>query len=109
MINRFLRAGVYRIEAGSSRDRETGDYTLRVERGDRWSGRAGKPAAVPALLGYPNPVNQALQLRYQVGTAGPVRLEVYSVLGQLVRRLEVGERPAGVYQVQWDGRDGHGR
>ena len=41
--------------------------------------------------------------------AGEVDIEVYNILGQSVRQLFRGYRPAGVYQLAWDGRDESGR
>jgi len=67
-----------------------------------------------ALLGsYPNPFNAETRIRYRVGeTEGEwssVRLIVYNTLGQRVRRLIAGDRPPGVHEAQWDGRDDTGR
>ncbi|MDZ7306648.1 MAG: T9SS type A sorting domain-containing protein, partial [candidate division KSB1 bacterium] len=41
--------------------------------------------------------------------AGQMRLAVYNILGQPVRTLMEGVRPAGEFQVTWDGRDNRGR
>lgn len=59
---------------------------------------------------YPNPFNPETTLNYQLPEAGPVRLLVFDVLGQLVRVL-VDERQevAGVHVVYWDGKDDQGR
>jgi hypothetical protein len=67
-----------------------------------------------ALLGsYPNPFNAETRIRYRVGEAEGewpfVRLVVYNTLGQRVRRLITGDRPPGVHEAQWDGRDDTGR
>jgi len=37
-----------------------------------------------------------------------VRIRIYDQTGGTLRVLEEGERPAGQYQVSWDGRDDHG-
>ena len=41
--------------------------------------------------------------------AGPVRLEVYNVLGQQVNTLVDEVQTAGRYQASWDARDRQGR
>ena len=64
---------------------------------------------LPALSGlapnYPNPFNAGTRLVYRLADPGPVRLEVYNVLGQRVRTLVDETQKAGSYQVHWDARD----
>ncbi len=66
-------------------------------------------SGLPALSGlapnYPNPFNAGTWLVYRLADPGPVRLEVYNVLGQRVRTLVDEVRNAGSYQVHWDARD----
>lgn len=71
----------------------------------------GSGPMLPLVLApnYPNPFNTATQIRYQLGAPGPVRLEIRSLGGQLLRLLVDQEQPAGSYQVQWEGRDMEGR
>jgi hypothetical protein len=57
----------------------------------------------------PNPFNPTTVLRFDLPSAGPVRLVVYDPAGRLVRQLAGGVRPAGSYAVVWDGRDATGR
>ena len=63
------------------------------------------PAATCLALNYPNPFNSGTRLVYRLADPGPVRLEVYNVLGQRVRTLVDEFRKAGSYQVHWDARD----
>ena len=58
---------------------------------------------------FPNPFNPVTQINYQVPQDGRVRLVVYNLLGQEVRRLVDGRVEAGFYQMVWDGRDALGR
>ena len=64
---------------------------------------------LPALSGlgpnYPNPFTPAPGSSTAWPTRGPVRLEVYNVLGQRVRTLVDEFKYAGSYQVHWDARD----
>ncbi|MEE2659276.1 MAG: T9SS type A sorting domain-containing protein, partial [Candidatus Latescibacterota bacterium] len=62
------------------------------------------------LSNYPNPFNAervaATNIEYEVTREGPVRLEVYNVLGQRVRILvDESLQSAGLWTVNWDGRD----
>jgi hypothetical protein len=58
---------------------------------------------------YPNPFNPWTTISYQLPERVFVSLKVYNVLGELVRTLQEGKRPAGRYTVQWDGQGNSGR
>ncbi len=58
---------------------------------------------------YPNPFNPSTLIPFQLSEAGPVRLDVFNMLGQRLVTLMDGEQPAGLHQAQWDGTDGAGR
>ena len=49
------------------------------------------------------------QTAYRVADAGPVRVEIYNLLGQPVNTLVDEVQPAGRYQASWDARDRQGR
>ena len=57
---------------------------------------------------YPNPFNASTQIAYRLVTPGPVRLEIYNVLGQPVHTLVDEFQVAGFHQVHWDARDQRG-
>ncbi|OPX21603.1 MAG: hypothetical protein B1H02_07385 [Candidatus Latescibacteria bacterium 4484_107] len=57
---------------------------------------------------FPNPFNPITELRYQLPEASEVRLSVYNLLGQEVRRLVDEKMAAGAHSAQWDGRDDSG-
>ncbi|MFK7844593.1 MAG: spondin domain-containing protein, partial [Rhodothermales bacterium] len=54
---------------------------------------------------YPNPFNPTTTIRYEIQQGGDVSLAVFNVLGQKVAELITGSQNAGVYEVNWDGRD----
>ena len=65
---------------------------------------SAQPVAV-RVFNFPNPFNASTSISVALPEAGEVDIEVYNILGQSVRRLFRGYRPAGVYQLTWDGRD----
>ncbi|MCC5934877.1 MAG: T9SS type A sorting domain-containing protein [Balneolales bacterium] len=62
-----------------------------------------QPAGFGLLQNYPNPFNPTTNIRYEVGQATDVRLEVFNVLGQRVALLHNGMQTAGTHTVQFDG------
>jgi hypothetical protein len=67
------------------------------------------PATVTLQPCYPNPFNPATTIRFAIAAAGPVRLQVLSADGRVVRTLLDEPRDAGPHAVVWDGRDDGGR
>lgn len=57
----------------------------------------------------PNPFDRSTNIKYQLAKPGKVSIKVYNTLGQLVRTLEDGERPAGYHSVIWNGKDHSGK
>lgn len=57
---------------------------------------------------FPNPFNSTTHIRYQLPERGKVKIVIYNVLGQEVKRLVDEAQEAGVYTVTWDGANDHG-
>ncbi len=57
---------------------------------------------------YPNPFNPATEIRFGVPRQSVVRLEVFNILGQVVKTLVDETKEAGYYSVSWDGRNNGG-
>ena len=73
-------------------------------------GDSGQLPVAPRLYpNYPNPFNPATTISFVLPKAGQVRLTIYNVQGQIVRRLANGWKTAGRYQIRWDGRDDSGK
>jgi hypothetical protein len=77
------------------------------------SSNPGEPAVTPApatrlLALEPNPTTANAAIRFSLATAGAVEIELFSVTGQRVRRLE-NSFAAGTHTVRWDGLDGQGQ
>jgi hypothetical protein len=68
------------------------------------------PVYVNALYqNYPNPMRDRTSIHYQLKKQGKVAVKIYNTLGQAVRTLVDGEKPAGYHQAVWDGRNDQGR
>ena len=61
-----------------------------------------RPEVYALADNYPNPFNPETTLKYQLPEAADVILEIYNMLGQVVRTLVNEHRNAGRYTVQWD-------
>lgn len=58
---------------------------------------------------YPNPLNAQTKIRFEIfGSKAKVRLQVYDLHGHVVARLVDGQRPAGLHEISWDGKNDKG-
>jgi hypothetical protein len=75
------------------------------------SGVAGDFLPLARLLqNHPNPFNPSTTIKYIVNTPGKVRLQVFSLNGNLVKTLVDGRHETAMtYQAVWNGRDEKGR
>ena len=70
------------------------------------------PTSVSLSQNYPNPFNPSTTISYNVEHSGYVRLNVYDVMGRLVKTLVNDYKEAGHtsgYQVVWGGLDNSGQ
>jgi hypothetical protein len=51
---------------------------------------------------YPNPFNPVTKINYSIPELSPVTIKVYDILGNDVTTLVNREKPAGVYEVEFD-------
>ncbi len=70
----------------------------------------GEPdGAVPSVyaLGnaYPNPSRGNTTIQYQLPKASEVSLKIYNIVGQEVKRFDLGAKAAGYHQVSWNDRN----
>ncbi|MFC1619102.1 CotH kinase family protein [Candidatus Neomarinimicrobiota bacterium] len=63
----------------------------------------------PGITAYPNPIQTRAMLRYNLPRAGISNIIIYNLLGQEIRRIGLGHRGIGEYQLAWDGTDDTGR
>lgn len=66
------------------------------------------PVAARLEQNYPNPFNPSTTIRFSLMAQSQVQLTVHNVLGQTVDVLVDDRRPAGDYEIVWDGRNASG-
>ena len=71
------------------------------------------PSETELLANFPNPFNPETWIPYRLAKAAKVTLEIYDTNGRLVRSIDVGFKPAAVYEsrasaIYWDGRNNYG-
>ena len=74
---------------------------------------SASPAETSLLPNYPNPFNPETWIPYQLAKPAEVNVRIYSADGKLVRRLDLGQMPSGVYRSRaraayWNGRNAQG-
>lgn len=62
-----------------------------------------QPLSYILMQNYPNPFNPTTVIKYQVGAIGQVDLQVYNSIGQKVKTLVSGVKPAGSFESSWNG------
>ena len=68
------------------------------------------PEKTALLANYPNPFNPETWIPYQLAEPAEVRLHIYAASGVLIRELDLGQQPVGMYQSRgraayWDGKN----
>ncbi|MEO0226771.1 MAG: FlgD immunoglobulin-like domain containing protein [candidate division WOR-3 bacterium] len=54
---------------------------------------------------FPNPFYSSVQIKYALEKSSGVTLKIYNVAGECVKILMNAKQNAGVYEINWDGRD----
>lgn len=86
------------------------DLDMRSQTSSAFVEVKGMPLSFALNQNYPNPFNPSTTISYQVPNNGQnVRIDVYNVVGQLVRTLVDATQNAGEYKVVWDGTSGQGQ
>lgn len=67
------------------------------------------PQAFALNPNYPNPFNPRTTIPFNLAEPSRVTLRVFNLLGQEVTTLVDETRPAGRYEIFWEGRDRYGR
>jgi hypothetical protein len=97
-----LEGGSIVIHTGGNKKTTPGDVALEMV-------PLGAPPKVYALhQNYPNPFAFSTQVRFDLPERSNVTVRVYDIRGRLVSSLIDGEREAGSYQAEWNGRGSQG-
>jgi parallel beta-helix repeat protein len=67
-----------------------------------------KPSAFSLYQNCPNPFNPTTNIEFDLPRSGPVRIEIFNILGQKIRTLVNEHMKAGHWLVDWDGKDDNG-
>ena len=96
------------------------DFAGVTESSDPIEVRFHPPAALEELSthfalhqNYPNPFNPETWIPYDLAQDSTVTINIYALQGRLVRTLDLGQKPAGIYinkdrAAYWDGRNKSG-
>ena len=68
------------------------------------------PERTALLTNYPNPFNPETWIPYQLSESAELTLRIYAVSGTLIRTLNLGHQPAGIYHqrsraAHWNGKN----
>jgi hypothetical protein len=107
----------YRLSYGEGAAQTlSGEGTLRIDNAEvnrltlRIAGLGdGKPTEFALSQNYPNPFNPTTNITYALPVDSKLTLEVYNTLGQRVRTLVQGEKPAGFHTMEWNGTGNEGQ
>ena len=71
------------------------------------------PKETALLPNYPNPFNPETWIPYRLAESAKVSISIYAADGKLVRTLDLGDQPMGMYESRsraayWDGRNALG-
>jgi hypothetical protein len=67
-----------------------------------------KPTRFYLSSNYPNPFNPSTEFSFEITLASLVDVSVFNLIGQKIATLIHEYRPAGIYQVQWQGNNDQG-
>ena len=57
---------------------------------------------------YPNPFNPSTTISYSLPTSSNVKLEIYDVMGRMIKSFTENSQSSGKHQVIWDGTNSNG-
>jgi len=61
-----------------------------------------------AVQNYPNPFNPSTTISYSLPSASNVKLEVYDVMGRMIKSFTTNSQASGKHQVVWNGTNNNG-
>ncbi|MFZ1685159.1 MAG: T9SS type A sorting domain-containing protein [Candidatus Zixiibacteriota bacterium] len=86
------------------------DWMMEETRGGHTAVNDDPPTpSVFTTQNYPNPFNPSTTIAYTIPARAHVSIEIFNVLGQVVRKLVDQDMAAGSHLVTWDGTTSSGR
>ena len=67
------------------------------------------PTTTSLKQNYPNPFNPVTMIEFHLAEKQEVTLKIFSILGQEIKTLVLGEKEAGVHRISWNAQDDSGR
>jgi len=61
------------------------------------------PTRFELIQNYPNPFSSSTTISYKLNDQSAIAVRIYNILGQKIRELHVGVKPAGIHSISWDG------
>ena len=61
------------------------------------------PLTFNLFQNYPNPFNPNTLIKYSLASESQVKITIYDITGRKVKDLFIGEQPAGIHEVNFDG------
>lgn len=74
-----------------------------VNRGDGSEIKVGTSSDYKLYQNYPNPFNPTTKISYKINYEGKVTLQVYNLVGQVIKVLVSEVQSPGQYEVEFDG------
>ena len=98
-----------RVYDSLSRNMTSQDF-MAIDTVTTVQGNSGKniPTTYALEQNYPNPFNGSTIIAYQLPEKTTVRISIYNLVGQIVKRYLIEDQEAGYYSISWDGKDGAG-
>ncbi|MBN2013129.1 VWA domain-containing protein [candidate division KSB1 bacterium] len=84
----------------------TSYYSTPIESKRTLSGNTSvQPAAIELIGNFPNPFNPSTTITFRIRTPlrEPITINIYNMLGQVIRTLYMDVNGTNIYNVQWDG------
>jgi len=66
------------------------------------------PDRVRLLYNYPNPFNNITSISFGQAEYGTASLEIYNIIGDRLKTIDLGVLAPGTYTTSWNGRDYYG-
>jgi len=61
-----------------------------------------------SINSHPNPFNPTTTISYSLPSTSNVKLEIYDVMGRMIKSFSTNSQASGTHQVVWDGTNGNG-